>query len=65
MIMISYDDFEVKVGMHQGSVLLLFLFADVVDVSSELAGENVLLYIHSLVWMSETIHGSFPKIKGF
>ena len=27
------DEFEVKVGMHQGSVLLPFLFAVVVDVT--------------------------------
>ena len=38
----SEEEFEVKVGMHQGSVLLLFLFAAVVDVVIEFAGEGVL-----------------------
>ena len=31
------EEFEVDVGMHQGSVLLPFLFAHVVDVVTELA----------------------------
>ena len=31
------EEFEVKVGMHQGSVLLLFIFSVVVDVVTELA----------------------------
>ena len=34
------DEFEVKMGMHQGSVLSPFLFAVVVDVT-ELAREDV------------------------
>ena len=36
------EEFEVKVGMDQGSVLSLFLFAVVVDVVIELAREGVL-----------------------
>ena len=51
-------EFEVIVGMHQGSVLSPFLFAVVVDVVTEFAGEVVLselLYADDLVLMSETI----------
>ena len=36
------EEFEVKVGMHQESVLSAFLFAVVVDVVTEYAGEGVL-----------------------
>ena len=36
------EEFEVKVWTHQGSVLLLFLLAIVVDVINELARENLL-----------------------
>ena len=49
---------EVKVGMHQGSVLSPFLLAVVVNVVIELAREGVLselLYADDLVLMSETI----------
>ena len=48
--------FQVKVGMHQVSVLSPFLFAVVVDVVTEIAGEGAMsetLY----VLMSETIKG--------
>ena len=48
----------VKVWMHQGSVMSLFLFAVVVDVVTVLAREGVLselLYADDLVLMSETI----------
>ena len=37
------EEFEAKVGMHQGSVLSPFLFADVVDVTTEMA-RGVLSY---------------------
>ena len=53
-------EFEVKVGMHQGSVLSPFLFALVVDVVTESASECVLselLYADELVLMSEAIEG--------
>ena len=36
------EEFEVKVGMHQGSVLSSILFALVVDVVTEFAREGVL-----------------------
>ena len=55
------EEFEVKVGMHQGSVLLPFIFAVVVDVVTEFAREDVLsllLYADDLVLvMSQTIEG--------
>ena len=54
------EEFEVKVGMCQGSVLSPFLIAVVVDVVTELAREGVfgeLLYADDLVLMSETIDG--------
>ena len=50
--------FDVKVGMHQGSVMPRFLFAVVVDVVTEFAREcalSELLYTDDLVLMSETI----------
>ena len=53
------EEFEVKVGMHQESVLSLFLIELVVDVA-EFAREGVLselLYADDLVLMSETIKG--------
>ena len=54
------EEFEVDVGMHQGSVLPPFLFALVVDVATEFAREGALselLYADDLVLMSETIEG--------
>ena len=53
-------EIEVKVGMHQGSVLSPFIFAVVVDVVTEFAREGALselLYAEDLVLMSETIEG--------
>ena len=50
------EEFDVKVGVHQGSVLSLLLFAIVVDVITENARRGVvnkLLYADDLVIMSE------------
>ena len=54
------EKFEVKVGMHQGSVLSPFLFAVVIDVVAEIAIEGALSklqYADDLVLTSETIEG--------
>ena len=54
------EEFEVKVWMHKGSVLSLFLFTVVIDVVIEFAREGVLsesLSAGELVPMSETIKG--------
>ena len=54
------EEFDVKVGMHQGSVLSPFRFAVVVDVVTEFTRENALselLYADDLVLMSVTILG--------
>ena len=51
-------EFEVKLGMHKGSVLSSFLLTLVVDVVTEFAREGVLselLYADDLALMSETI----------
>ena len=59
------EEFEVKIGMDQGSVLSPFLFAAVVDVVTEFAREGVLsqlLYVDDLVLMSETIDGLRNKL---
>ena len=58
-------EFEVKVGMHQGSILSPFLYAVMVDVVTEFAREgvlSVLLYADDLVLMSETIEGLWNKL---
>ena len=52
------EEFEVNVGMYQGSVLSPFLFALVVDVVTEFVREGALsklLHADDLVLMSETI----------
>ena len=58
------EEFEVKVGMHRGSVLKPFLFALTVDFVTEFAREGALsefLYANDLVLMSETIQGLRDK----
>ena len=63
------EEFEAKVGMHQGSVLSFFLFEVEVDVVTEFARDGVLnelLYV-DLVMKSETIKGlsiNFIELKG-
>ena len=65
------EEFEVEVGMHQGSVLSPFCLAVVVDAFTEFAREgalNVLLHADDLVRMSEAIEGlgnRFLKWKAF
>ena len=52
------DEFKVKVGIHQGSVLPPILFAVVVDVVTEFPKDGALselLHADDLVLMSETI----------
>ena len=54
------EEFEIKVWMHQGSVLSPCLLAVVVNVVKEFAREGVLselLYADDLVMMSDTTEG--------
>ena len=54
------EEFEVKVGVHQGSVLSLLVFAIVVDVVTESVRSgsmSEMLYTDDLVLMSETMKG--------
>ena len=58
------EEYEAKVRMHQGCVLSPFLFALVIDVVTELAGEGALselLYAGDIVLTSETIEGLWDK----
>ena len=50
------EDFQVKMWMHQRSVLSAFLFAVVVDIVAELSRDDMLselLYADDLLLMSE------------
>ena len=52
-----YREFEIKVGLHQGSALSPLLFAVIIDVLSEhLRAENLLelLFADDLVIMADT-----------
>ena len=58
------EEFEVKVGVHQGSVLLPLVFAIVVDVVTESVKNGLMsemLYADDLVLMSETMEGLREK----
>ena len=62
------EEFDVKVGMHQGSVLSPFLFAVVVDVINEFARGCTKLIAVDLVLISETIErlrNKFLKARMF
>ena len=59
------EEFEVNVGMHQGSVLSPFLLVLVVDVITEFGRGGALsglLYVDGIVLMSETIEGLRNKV---
>ena len=58
------EEFEVKVGVHQGSVLSPLVFVIVVDVVSESVRSGSMsdmLYVDDLVLMSETMEGLREK----
>ena len=60
------EEFEVNVGMQQGSVLTPFLFSVVADVVSEFAIDDALsesLHADDVLQMSETIVGLRNKIS--
>ena len=62
------DEFGVRVGVHQGSVLSPLIFAIVVDVVTEHAREgllNEILYADDLVLMSENLEDlkGVPKVE--
>ena len=58
------EEFEVKVGVHQGSVLSPLVFAIVVDVVTESVRNGLMsemLYADDLVLTSETMEGLREK----
>ena len=58
------EEFEVKVGVHQGSALLLLLFAIAVDVITENVKNGLIsemVYADDLVLTSETMEGLREK----
>ena len=58
------ERFEVKVGVHQGSLLLLFVLVIVVDMVMETVRNGLMsemLYADNLVLMSETMEGLREK----
>ena len=60
------DEFGVRVGVHQGSVLSPLILADVVDVVTEHARErllNEILYADDLVLMSESLEDSRERLQ--
>ena len=56
------EDFEVKVGVHQGSALSPLLFAIVVDVITESVRNGLMLCADDLVLTSETMEGLGEKV---
>ena len=62
---VMLEEFEVKMGIHQGPVLSPFLFEVVVDVVTEFAREGALselLYADDFIQMRESIEGLRYKL---